>query len=226
MSALESLDGYLKQLERKMRLVAWTRGVAVAAFCALVATALLVLYTNSTAFADRDVLVARFVLFLVLALALTFGIVIPLLKVNRRRAARRAERALPFGDRLLTVVEHRNDSDPFLELIAADALPVAMANGTAAIVPSRQLILLGALAIVGVGSMVWLLQRGPGYWGYGANLLWFGPPKIEAGSFYDIQVQPGNKAVRKRSDVTVTANLVGLGCNRSKAVMNDCECAC
>ena len=26
MSALESLDGYLKQLERKMRLAAWTRG--------------------------------------------------------------------------------------------------------------------------------------------------------------------------------------------------------
>ena len=41
MSALESLDGYLMQLERKMRLAAWTRGVAVAAFCALLATALL-----------------------------------------------------------------------------------------------------------------------------------------------------------------------------------------
>ena len=79
MSALESLDGYLKELERKMRLAAWTRGVAVAAFCALIATLLLVTYTNSTAFAERDVLVGRFVLFLVLALAVTFGIVLPLI---------------------------------------------------------------------------------------------------------------------------------------------------
>jgi hypothetical protein len=210
MSALESLDRYLKELERKMRLAAWTRGVAALAFSALAATGLLVSYTNASAFAERDVMIARFVLFLVLALALTFGIVLPLLKVNRRRAARRAENVLPFGDRLLTVVEHRNESDPFLELIAADALPVAAANGTAAIVPSRQLILMGALAVMGVGSMWWLLQKGPGYWGYGANLLWFGPPKIEAGSFYDVQVEPGNKAVRKRSDVTVKAHLVGL----------------
>jgi len=73
MSALESLDGYLKQLERKMRLAAWTRGVTVAAFCALIATALLVLYTNSTAFADKPVIIARFVLFLVLALGLLRG---------------------------------------------------------------------------------------------------------------------------------------------------------
>ena len=151
MSALESLDRYLKELERKMRLAAWTRGVAALAFSALAATGLLVSYTNASAFAERDVLIARFVLFLVLALALTFGIVLPLLQVNRRRAARRAENVLPFGDRLLTVVEHRNESDPFLELIAADALPVAAANGTAAIVPSRQLILMGALAVVGVG---------------------------------------------------------------------------
>ena len=210
MSALEGLDGFLKQLERKMRLAAWARGVAVAAFCALIATTLLVLYTNSTAFEDRSVLIARFVLFLVLALALTFGIIIPLLKVNRRRAASRAESVLPFGDRLLTVVEHRDEADPFLELIAADALPVAMANGAGAIVPARQLMMMGALAFAGVASMFWLLQRGPGYWGHGANLLWFGPPKIEAGAFYDIQVQPGNKAVRRRGDVTVTANLVGL----------------
>ena len=108
------------------------------------------------------------------------------------------------------VVEHRDEADPFLELIAADALPVAMANGAGAIVPARYLMMMGALAFVGIASMFWLLQRGPGYWGYGANLLWFGPPKIEAGSFYDIQVQPGDKVVRKRSDVTVTANLVGL----------------
>ena len=38
MSALETLDRFLKELERKMRLAAWTRGVAVAAFCALIAT--------------------------------------------------------------------------------------------------------------------------------------------------------------------------------------------
>ncbi|MBM3768978.1 MAG: hypothetical protein FJW32_26665, partial [Acidobacteria bacterium] len=210
MSALESLDRYIKALERRMRLAAWTRGLAIAALCALVATLLLVLYTNASAFNETTVLTARFLLFIVLGLAIAFGIVIPLIRINRDRAARRAESVLPFGDRLLTVVEHRNEADPFLELIAADALPVAQANGAAVIVPSRLLIMTGALAIVGMGGMWWLLNKGPGYWGYGANLLWFGPPKIDAGAFYDINVQPGDKAVRRKSDVTISAQLVGL----------------
>lgn len=77
MSALELLDQYLRQMEARLRLAAWTRGAAVAAAVALGATLALVLVANAFAFADPVMGAARFLLFVSLALALAFGIVIP-----------------------------------------------------------------------------------------------------------------------------------------------------
>ncbi|OYW10635.1 MAG: hypothetical protein B7X34_04340, partial [Acidobacteriia bacterium 12-62-4] len=144
MSALELLDQYLRQLEARLRLAAWTRGAAVAAVVALVATVVLVLVANAFAFADSVMGVARFFLFVALALAITFGIVIPLLRINRRRAATQAESAFPeFRERLLTFIERRDKNDPFLELVAADALPVAQSASTAALVSTARLAAFG-----------------------------------------------------------------------------------
>ena len=140
MSALELLDQYLRQLENRLRLAAWTRGAAVAAVAALSATVLLVLVANFFAFADTVMGVARFLLFLTLALAVAFGIVIPLLRINRRRTVTEAESVFPeFRERLLTFLERREKNDPFLELVAADALPVAERANQAALVSTARL---------------------------------------------------------------------------------------
>src|SRR5439155_752788 len=44
----------------------------------------------------------------------------------------------------------------------------------------------------------------------GTNLLWAGLPKGTTKAFYAIQVQPGNRTVRKRSDQMITARLMGF----------------
>ena len=59
-------------------------------------------------------------------------------------------------------------------------------------------------------SLLWLILAGPGYFGYGASLLWAGLPKAGAANFYDIGVDPGNKLIRRRSDQMVTAQLTGF----------------
>ena len=46
--------------------------------------------------------------------------------------------------------------------------------------------------------------------GYGTSLLWAGLPKGAAKPFYAIQVEPGNRTVRKRSDQLITAHLMGF----------------
>ncbi|MCA2969012.1 MAG: hypothetical protein INH43_10895, partial [Acidobacteriaceae bacterium] len=210
MSALELLDQYLRQMEARLRLAAWTRGAAVAAAVALGATLALVLVANAFAFADTVMGAARFLLFVSLALALAFGIVIPLLRINRRRAATQAESKFPeFRERLLTFIERREKNDPFLELVAADALPVAQHASSAALVSTARLAVFSTVAVMGVGLLLWLIQGGPGFVGHGANLLWMGTPK-GAGSFYELVVQPGNKSVRKRADVLVSAQTVGF----------------
>jgi hypothetical protein len=58
--------------------------------------------------------------------------------------------------------------------------------------------------------LLWLATSGPGFLGYGTSLLWGGVPKGGVKPYYDIQVEPGNRTVRKRSDQAITARLVGF----------------
>src|SRR5688500_4824023 len=101
MNPLEQVGMYLQRLEKRLRWTALTRGLAVLTAAALIATVLIVYATNRYAFSEGSLLGGRFALFLCLALALGFGIVIPLLRLNRNRAARLAEARVPeFKERL------------------------------------------------------------------------------------------------------------------------------
>src|ERR1043166_9074996 len=170
MNPLDRLAEYLGRVERRLRMLALTRGAAITAAAALLFTILAVLLANYFAFSDPSVLWARVLLFLALALALGAGLLIPVLRLNRRWAAREAERKIPeLEERLLTFAErsHRNPNDPFLELLAADTLSVTE-HAEPARVAGRSWILSFATAAVGaVLVLIWLGTSGPGFLGYG-----------------------------------------------------------
>lgn len=108
MNAFEQLESYLKALERRLRVMAVTRGAAVTAAAALIATVVLVMIINSFAFSDGIVSFGRVMLFLALALALGFGLILPLLRANSRRAAGGAETKFPeFEQRLVTFARRK-----------------------------------------------------------------------------------------------------------------------
>src|SRR5579859_2180504 len=128
MNPLDRLSEYLRAVEKRLRMLTWSRGAAIAAAVALIATVVLVLIANSFAFSSSSLLASRTVLFVALALALAVGLLVPLLRLNVRRAAREAEQKFPaFEQRLLTFTERKkeNANDPFLELLAADTLEAA-----------------------------------------------------------------------------------------------------
>src|SRR5258705_1346586 len=103
MNPLDRLSEYLRTVEKRLRFLTWTRGAAIAAIAALVSTIVLVLIANSFAFSSSSLLASRTVLFLALALALGVGLLIPLLRLNARRAAQEAEKKFPeLEQRLLT----------------------------------------------------------------------------------------------------------------------------
>ena len=119
MNPLDQLAGYLRRIERNLRMLTLARGFAIVCGCALLGTIILVLVMSRLSFSDPSVYVSRALLFFALAAALTFSLVFPLFKLNQRRAARIAERRHPkLGDRLLTFVERRNAGDAFLPLLA------------------------------------------------------------------------------------------------------------
>ncbi|HEY3841026.1 MAG TPA: hypothetical protein VGL72_30860, partial [Bryobacteraceae bacterium] len=174
MNPLTGITEYLVGLERKLRLLAWTRGAAIFGGAALITTVLLVLLVHRFSFSDPSVFWARVLLFLAVAAAISAGLVVPLLRLNRKRAARRAEEQFPqFQERLLTFTERSKDKadDPFLPLLAADALNVARTADTEQVAPKTWLFSFGTAGALAVAILLWLGLAGPGYLGYGTSLL-------------------------------------------------------
>src|SRR5690242_2932004 len=122
---LNRLSDYLGRIERRLRVLAISQGAAAIFGAALVFTVVAVLMANHYAFSDPSVLWARVLIFIGLALAVAFGLVTPLIHLNRRKAAHAVEQKFPqFQERLLTLTEHSKErpDDPFLELLAGDTL--------------------------------------------------------------------------------------------------------
>jgi hypothetical protein len=213
MSTREQLNAYLGQLERRLRLGALMSGGAIVFGAALAATVLLVMIINAWAFSPGSLTGARIALFLILGFALAMGIVIPLLKLNRRRAASRAEAQFPaFEQRLVTFADKgvQRPNDPFVELLAADTLAVAKDSEPKMLAPAAQLAGFSAAGVGALGVLLWLILAGPGYFGHGASLLWAGTPKGDLKAFYDVKVSPGNAMVRRKSDQLIKAELRGM----------------
>jgi len=213
MNPLDQLSHYLSAMERRLRLLALSRGSAVTALAALVLTVAAVLGANAFAFSNGAVLGARVVLFLGVAGAIAAALIVPLVRLNRRRAARAAEQKHPeFEQRLLTLSERAGsaDSDPFLQLLAADTLQVAEQAKPATVAKTTWIAGFSSAAVVSALVLIWLGTAGPGFLGYGTALLWAGPPKGETKPFYSIVVEPGNLTIRKRADQVIQATLLGF----------------
>ena len=214
MNSLELLNAYLKRLEARFRLAAFARGAAVTAVSALTATVLIVLATNWFAFSDQSLTAGRVALFLCVAFGLGFGLALPLTRLNRRRTARDAERVAPeFNQRLVTIAERQADGEPqpFLELLAADTLQLAGEVAPERIVRRPLLVGFSSAAFASAGALLWLVFGASGFLGHGARLLWAGPPKdIARQAFYDIQIAPGDRTIRRGGSQTVSAQLVGF----------------
>jgi len=214
MKARKRLNACLRSIEGRLRLLALWRGLAALAATALAATVLLVLLANHFAFSRPSVVAAQWLLYLALGLAAGFGLALPLIRLNARRAAARAERCLPELEQRLVTIAERNaaegQDDPFLELLAAETLELMPAEA-ATLAPVRsRLAAYASLAAAASGTLVWLVLAGPGFLGYGAARLWAGPSKTAPQPYYTIEVRPGDARVRRNADQLVTARLVGF----------------
>ena len=95
MNALDQLNAYLDRLESRLAaLRVFERHVACYGLGPF-GDGLPGLDHQSLCLLSASLLWARILLFISVATAIAFGLVIPLLRLNRRNAARRAERELP-----------------------------------------------------------------------------------------------------------------------------------
>jgi hypothetical protein len=212
MNTRDQLNLYLRGLETRLRWLTVSKGVAIAFLVALVATLAMVWFTNALAFSPASITVARVVLFLALAAALGFALVLPLLRLNQKRTANRAESTFPeFDQRLLTYIERGESRDPMLDLLAKDAFSVANKTEPERVAPRTNIFAFATAGGAAGIALLWLVLAAPGFLGYGSSLLWAGLPKgLNGANFYDIRVEPGNKLVRRKADQMITATLTGF----------------
>ncbi len=215
MTALEQVDDYLKRLRVRLRLFAASRGFATAAVLALTLTVALVAICDRFQFAQSVVWPMRVLFFLALAGTVLFALAIPVAKLTKRRVTRIAERSVPsLEERLLTVAEHRDPANPFTELVAEDVLRIAQNNPPAKLGSARLTWIFGSTGAAALSVLAWLIAAGPGYWGYGASLLWTGSAHANQRPLYEVTVQPGNKTIRRKSDQAIKAQLIGFSAHR------------
>ncbi len=209
MSFREQLHAYITQLEKRLRWSAILRGLAILTGAALLTTLALVVVANTLAFSQGSVTASRYVLILVLAVAAAVGLALPLRRLSRRRAVGAAEEAFPqFQQRLSTFTE-RDRHDPFIELLAGDAVKIAHTAEPEQLVSGLRLWGSLAASAGAFAILIWMIAAGPGYLGYGASLLWTGPHHGKP-ALYDLRVAPGDAVVRRHADQLVSAVPSGL----------------
>src|SRR4051794_39583161 len=214
MTALDQLNAYLKRLEARIKLHALSRGTAMVLAIALVLTLFFVWISNRYAFAQNVVLPLRIVLFVVLAAGIAALLLRPILRLTRKRVTNLVEQRAPeFQERLLTLTERNDSSNPWDEVLAEDALKVAEIHTPETLTPTRPLLTFAGGGMVALAVLLWLIAAGPGYWGYGAGLLWTGHADAAKRPLYDITVQPGDKTIRRKADQIITATLQGFSAN-------------
>jgi hypothetical protein len=189
------------------------RGAAALTAVALVVTLIAVYIGTRRAFDPEFIYGARTVLVLLLAAVAIALVARPLRKLTRTRGIGDIERRAPdFNGRLETYdgLTHSNRSTPFLTLLAEDALNLARRIPIALKIPSRQISVPAALAVLAVGALVWFAAFGPDNWRYGVRHLWAGwlfedtlPPQR-------IAVLPGDGTVRRGGDFRVEAQAEGF----------------
>src|SRR5215469_1596453 len=194
MSFREQLHAYIARLEQRLRWSIWLRGLAILMGGALLATLVLVTIANARAFSDGSVTAARFALILILVVAAGAGLALPLRRLTRRYAVATAENAFPqFQQRLITFAE-RDDRDPFIELLAGDALTLARHAGPDQMITDQRLWVSLGTSLAAFAILLWMIAAGPGFLGYGASLLWTGPHAGKP-AFYELRVTPGDAVV-------------------------------
>jgi hypothetical protein len=157
-----------------------------------------------------------------LAAGLSLLIALPVYKLTRPRVTKLVEQRAPeFEQRLLTLSERQKAGDPWTEVLAEDALRVARAHTPEEFSPRRTLFTLLGTGIAAAAVLLWLVLAGPGYWGYGADLLWTGTVNAAKRPLYDIEVKPGKQdhpAQSRPSHNGKSAGLFGSACHASRQV--------
>ena len=213
MTAQSQLEAYLASFRQRLQALIVARGAALLAAVALAITLVAVYFGIRRAFDHAFVYGARTVLVLLLAAVVVALLALPLRALKRSRGIGEIERRAPaFNGRLETYdgLTHGASANPFLGLLAEDALKVANKAPVALKVPALHVRVPAVIAVLAAGTLVWFAAYGPPNWRYGVRNLWAGWLFSDTLPPQRIAVDPGDSTVRRGGDLHVLASAEGF----------------
>ena len=224
MNATARLDRYLHALRQRLRRRIAARAALGLTVTALLATLLVALLLQQLSLPTAGLWLARGLLVLALLTVLAALVWWPLRKLRLREGAAAFERQLPEqAGRIETYLELRQrvaqgEAAPFLPLLAEDAAGIADGSPLDERLPARQVWLPLAGSAAALGVLLGLLAVGSSVWHSGARAFWLGLPTAVTGGgdARRIEVQPGDSAVRRNQDVTLTARTLGFAAREAQ----------
>jgi len=202
-----ALARYLVTMKWRLRLSSWIEGTAVLALCSLVLTLVLSLILNLTPHSPARLSSFRIALFLSLGIVAGWVLASPLLRLRPRDVARELEHRFPeFDQRLLTWIERRHDTDaqPFLALLAENAMEIAKDAAPNKVFPRRRLLLLSGTTVSTALALTALIARGHGAIASGAQQLW------TSKSGFSVELQSARQTVCRGCSLPLLARLDGF----------------
>lgn len=215
MNARERLDEYLTGLRQRLQWAIVTRASAALLLSALALLCAAILWLAPLGFPRPGVAASRAVFIVALLAAAVLLLWLPLRRLRSDITV--LERQLPEQrGRIQTFVELRareakGDGAPLIDLLAEDALTLAKRSPLESVVTPRRLWIGGAMAAVAFVVLAFLLGFGPAHWGYGSRHLLLGADlPATAVPVRQVFLQPGNKTLRRNSDLQVQAKVRGF----------------
>jgi hypothetical protein len=210
MNAIHKLDQYLADFGQRLRTLALLKGGAAFAGVLLVVSALGAWFSAESGFAATTTNIFRVLLVLALAAVVLLLILDPLQKLKQHLSRTVEQRVPEFNGRIDTWAQLKESNNPFLELLAEDALKVSARHPVDQEVRQKEMGIAGAILAAILVLFLYLLIAGPGLLNYGMrNLLagWAIPDLLPPQS---IEVTPGDESVRRGSNVRITSTMDGF----------------
>jgi hypothetical protein len=207
MSRVEALSGYLDRCVRRLRRYAWVRGAAIFSVTALFLTVTLAWIMSRVPGSPAALLAER----VMLGAGVIGALWIACRRLNRTAVVNRLEITFPaFSQRLTTFIDREQlyPADPFLPLLADEALTIAAAASPRQFVPPRSFVYASLAAMMSVSLLVFLILTASN-----AGVLW------GIREAFRIEVKASHKTVRRGGEVTVTAQVSGFSAHNASLWM-------
>jgi len=210
MNTSNRLDQYLDAFRQRLRKLTLIQGVAASAIVLLVMSVIGAWFSTESGFSGETVAAFRILLVLAVAAVIIITIIRPLQDLDANLSRKIEERTPDFGGRIETYSQMRESNNPFLDLLAEDALQVSETHPVREEIRQKDFNIAGTIGATAITVLLILVVTGPGMMNYSLRNLFAGWAVDDLLPPQSISITPGDQSVRRGANLRIMAVMEGF----------------